>query len=532
MQVKQGSYTGNAADARGITGIGFQPDVVLVKANQFISSGRGGQARSSSMSGDLTKPMNGTALIANLVQSLDADGFTIGDDVDINTNLVVYHYLALKALAADLAVGTYTGDGGASQAISGVGFAPNVVFIFPDSTTESRWYSSVAGDSDTIIFSGGNNDDAINSMDADGFTVNTGLNTDTITYHYVVIKNASGIFELGSYTGDAADNRSLTAPFSTFTGITPTAAFIGKISGVTGDADPIHLDSMGPTTDSSMMFVNAGGAANLIQQLISGGVEIGSDNRVNASTATFSIFILMDGDSGGGAVERSTAGTLPAMAGVVTRILQALRAPVGTLPAMAGVVTRLLLALRATVGTLPAPAGVVTRILLALRATTGVLPAMAGVVTAILITARDVAGTLPAMAGVVTRLLSAFRAPAGVLPAMAGALSRTITVAKATAGTLPGPAGALVRLLLGLRATAGTLPAMIGTVAAEEIGVVTGSITLTLGARSMTLSLVPKGGLMTVGAYFPLEFDIYFDESHQVLTTGSRSTTVTLEPRP
>ena len=42
--------------------------------------------RTSTMSGDAAKPMAGaTALTANVIQSLDSDGFTIGTDARVNT---------------------------------------------------------------------------------------------------------------------------------------------------------------------------------------------------------------------------------------------------------------------------------------------------------------------------------------------------------------------------------------------------------------------------------------------------------------
>ena len=71
-----GTYAGNGVNATGITGVGFQPDFVLVKGGANIAV-----LRTSSMAGDLSKAMAGaTALAANLVESLDADGFTVGDD--------------------------------------------------------------------------------------------------------------------------------------------------------------------------------------------------------------------------------------------------------------------------------------------------------------------------------------------------------------------------------------------------------------------------------------------------------------------
>ena len=74
----QGNGTGNGADNRAITGLGFTPDLVIIKAR---TDPQVGVIRTSTMVGDLSKELTGgTALVANEIQSLDANGFTIGTD--------------------------------------------------------------------------------------------------------------------------------------------------------------------------------------------------------------------------------------------------------------------------------------------------------------------------------------------------------------------------------------------------------------------------------------------------------------------
>ena len=79
--------------------------------------------------------------------------------------------------ASKIATGTYTGDGAATQAITGVGFRPKLVIIYRpldsgntpgfkiDADTTSALYYRTALTS--YIYQ----DDAIISLDADGFTV-------------------------------------------------------------------------------------------------------------------------------------------------------------------------------------------------------------------------------------------------------------------------------------------------------------------------------------------------------------------------
>ena len=106
-QVQSGSYTGDGTDNRAITGLGFQPDVVIVKTDGQVAV-----IRTSTMASDLSKEMTGaTTAAANQVQSLGSDGFTVGTDAAVNGNGNPYHWMAFKARSGVLKVGSYTGNG-------------------------------------------------------------------------------------------------------------------------------------------------------------------------------------------------------------------------------------------------------------------------------------------------------------------------------------------------------------------------------------------------------------------------------------
>src|SRR5262245_60957330 len=71
-QVVTGSYVGDGSAQRRITGLGFAPDAVIIKAD----SAQFGVMRTSTMAGDNTKVLiNATPLAPNLIKSLDPDGF-------------------------------------------------------------------------------------------------------------------------------------------------------------------------------------------------------------------------------------------------------------------------------------------------------------------------------------------------------------------------------------------------------------------------------------------------------------------------
>jgi hypothetical protein len=117
IKMASGTYTGNATDNRAIT-VGFQPDFVIVKDTNATE----GVARNSSMAGDVSKPMGSlTAFVANNIQSLDANGFTVGLDNRVNRNGRTYHWVAFKTNSQAMKAGTYNGNG-TTQSITGVGF--------------------------------------------------------------------------------------------------------------------------------------------------------------------------------------------------------------------------------------------------------------------------------------------------------------------------------------------------------------------------------------------------------------------------
>src|SRR3990172_3358263 len=133
MRVATGTYTGDGNDNRGITGVGFQPEVVIVKG---AGPGLGAATlviRTDTMAGDLSRH-GAAAVAANQIQSLDADGFTLGTAAEVNSSGNTFWWIALAdGGQGDLVTGSYTGNGGSSRAISGLGIAPTMVWLVPAS---------------------------------------------------------------------------------------------------------------------------------------------------------------------------------------------------------------------------------------------------------------------------------------------------------------------------------------------------------------------------------------------------------------
>jgi hypothetical protein len=282
LRMATGSYTGNAVDDRLIAP-GFQPDLVIVKAATAQTS----VARTSTMAGDAAKPLSGaTNLTANLIQSLPATGFRVGTDARVNANGTTYHWTAVKASGNAFRVGSYSGNGGASQAISGFGFQPEYVAVlgavaqpavqrFTGMTRAFQFNADTGGTT------------RITSLDADGFTVGNSaeVNTNLSNYHYIAFNDVANTIEAGTYSGTGGDNRNFTG-----VGFQPGYALIRSGDTVTARAGQHRTSSL--SGDSTLQFDNVANATNRIQSLLSNGFQLGTDGSVNANTIGYHYLAL------------------------------------------------------------------------------------------------------------------------------------------------------------------------------------------------------------------------------------------------
>jgi len=122
----------------------------------------------------------------------------IRENIEHGGDNVVIGGVDLKTLttptsAARMATGTYTGDGTATQAVTGVGFQPAFMIVYPDLDGASPETSILKSDQDGTAsrFHTLYTDDYIISLDSDGFTVGDGtgtgnlLNVNLTVYTYV-----------------------------------------------------------------------------------------------------------------------------------------------------------------------------------------------------------------------------------------------------------------------------------------------------------------------------------------------------------
>ena len=276
IKMASGTYTGDATDNRAIT-VGFQPDFVMVKD----LGNSEGAARSSSMTGDVSKPMGSlTAFQADNIQSLDATGFTIGTDNRVNRNNRTYHWVAFKANSQAMKVGTYNGNG-TTQSIAGVGFQPELVILMGNNGQRAAArYSGAARtygfDASTGVTTG------VTALGADGFTVGAAAeaNANGVAYHYVAFNDFANSISVGSYSGNNTDDRAIATP-----NFQPEFVMVRADDTATGRAANWHPSSL--AGDNTLLFTATASGNNRIQAFQATGFQVGTSTDVNANTVSY-----------------------------------------------------------------------------------------------------------------------------------------------------------------------------------------------------------------------------------------------------
>jgi hypothetical protein len=291
QRMATGSYTGNAPTDNRTISVGFQPNFVIVKADTAQIA----IARTSSMSGDASKPMAGaTGLVADRIQSLTASGFTVGTNAQVNANGTIYRWVAFKSGCGTLEVGSYAGNGGASQAITGAGFQPELAMLMPGAANRST--QRYSGMTTTFRFDGGTGiANVVNSLDADGFTVGNApeANTNGTTYHYVAFNDVAGSVVKSNYIGNGVDNRNIGG-----VGFQPDYVMIRANDTATARSGQ-HLPAS-LSGGNSLFWANTANTNNGIQALQAGGFQVGTDASVNAGPSGPTYHYIAFKNTGGG----------------------------------------------------------------------------------------------------------------------------------------------------------------------------------------------------------------------------------------
>lgn len=248
--------------------------------------------RFSSMSG--TKTFVGAAAPAgNQITSLDDWGFTLGSDVLVNDNTIAHYWIAFASISGEVKIGTYTGNGGSANAITGLGFQPESVWIATTTGSAIAFYkhTGLSSTNSCPFKLGAAVTDCIKSLDSDGFTldVNAVCNTNSEVYAYIAFNDTTSKIRVAGYAGNGSDNRPITSGI----GWQPQVVFVQRnCTDATQREMGFHPATLGLATDVTLSVGGVSNSADLIQQILTTGFQVGLSDKVNSNTVNYLYMVL------------------------------------------------------------------------------------------------------------------------------------------------------------------------------------------------------------------------------------------------
>ncbi|MGD8412967.1 MAG: DNRLRE domain-containing protein, partial [Candidatus Latescibacterota bacterium] len=273
MRVTTGGYLGNSSGPRSFTGLGFTPDLVLIKANDNTAT----VAKSSTMYGNASKELGpGSALLTDGILTLDSDGFTVGSGDGVNQTGFQYFWVAFSAAPGEMEVRSYLGDGTDDRDITGLGFRPDHLIVMAESSDKAmQRYAAHVGDASREFEKSDPKTDRIQAFLDDGFQVgshNT-VNNNKVVYHYAAWNAVPGYIESKAYGGLGNDDRDILG-----LGFRPEYLFL---TAETNTYESVHR--FASMTGDLTLRVNTGTVlGNQIQSFLPDGFQVGDHEAVNS----------------------------------------------------------------------------------------------------------------------------------------------------------------------------------------------------------------------------------------------------------
>lgn len=293
LQIKVGKYVGNVTDNTNITGIGFAPQFVAVKAGSAQNS----VFRTKEMRGDSTGFLTSSnANLSDRIQFLLPDGFQVGTAGQVNTNLVNYYYFAVKGASSQsyFRTGNYTGNGSDNRDFTDttVNFVPNLAIIQKYVTGQTCVWrtSSMSGDITSQFTGATSSANIIQNLQSNGFQLGTDatVNTSAAEYVYILMKTFPGAMQIGTYTGTGV-SQSITG-----IGFKPDLVIV-KNKNTTDAARMLTTDMVTDSQNSVFMDTTASDATG-ITSLDTDGFTVSTGASVNGSTNTIYWLALKSGN--------------------------------------------------------------------------------------------------------------------------------------------------------------------------------------------------------------------------------------------
>ena len=280
--MQTGYYLGSGA-AKTISGLGFQPNLVIIKPTTTLLA----VVKTSSMAAANASYMSGTTDLTTTPITLNANGFVLGTAASVNTTNTLYYWTAFGgsdcSATGNFCVGTYTGNGAATRSITSVGFQPTLVMTKQTNTAAMnfRTASMPANRGEFLTTTAPSTTGTLYSnLTATGFDIGVTNNANAGIYNFIAFKSTAGLMNEGTYTGDGLDNRDITG-----VGFKPNVVFVKNSTSATNTSRRSIMSFDQQNGDStSFPSDSLGDAQNYIQKLSADGFQVGSGLNANEST--------------------------------------------------------------------------------------------------------------------------------------------------------------------------------------------------------------------------------------------------------
>ncbi len=312
-------YTGNGSSSRAVTGVGFQPDWMWFKR-------RDGSGTHSVF--DIVRGTNGTVYrrllpqdtgaedtASGTVLAIGSDGFTLGNDSNINQNsetYVAWNWLGSNGTASNtdgsitstvsanttsgFSVVTTTGTGSAATIGHGLGAAPAMIIGKRRDSGSSEWRvynKNLSSNSHILFLNNSNAEQSGNSATWNNtaptssvFSVGTSgdVNASGGTFVFYCFAEKKGFSKFGKYTGNGSTDGTFV-----YTGFKPAFVMHKRIDS-TSEWFMFDNKRLGYNPDSYRIMANlSDGEANPGgYDLLSNGIKIRfTSGNVNGSGASY-----------------------------------------------------------------------------------------------------------------------------------------------------------------------------------------------------------------------------------------------------
>jgi hypothetical protein len=284
IELATGTFVGNATADHAITGVGFQPDVVIVHSASTIWGEP--VIRTSTTTGGSKIISTNLALSTGMITSLDADGFTVGSHPRINGSNDLVHWIAFGDVDDGFAVGTYVGDGSTTSIdISDTSSSPDFQsdYLILMSEAALAPIQALKDSGSTIFpafgFTGPLLDGDVADLTANGFTLNSGprTNENGTRFHYVAWRERLGT-RVGTFVGDGvAGDLAVTVPFQ------PDVVSVTRAT--SGVETRYRQDTL--ATDESFFWSSQATTTDAIKSFPPSGFVVGDSADVNQASTHF-----------------------------------------------------------------------------------------------------------------------------------------------------------------------------------------------------------------------------------------------------